>query len=78
VKSEPPDAPESDLPPALAQPARRGLAAAGIRQLAQLTALREADVKQLHGIGPNALAQLRRALAAHGLSFAGEQPDEEQ
>ena len=32
--------------------------------------LREADVKRLHGIGPNALDQLRRALHAKGLSFA--------
>jgi hypothetical protein len=40
--------------------------------------MREAEVKKLHGIGPNALAQLRRALAAHGLSFAAEQPDQDQ
>ena len=78
MKSDQPAAPESDLPPGLAQPALRGLAAAGIRQLAQLTAMREAEVKKLHGIGPNALAQLRRALAAHGLSFAAEQPDQDQ
>jgi hypothetical protein len=32
----------------------------------------EAEIKQLHGIGPNAVAQLRRALAAQGLSFAAE------
>jgi hypothetical protein len=31
-------------------------------------------VKQLHGIGPNALRALRQALAAKGLSFAGEKP----
>ena len=78
MKSDQPAAPESDLPPGLAQPAQRALAAAGIRQLAQLTALREAEVKQLHGIGPNAIAQLRRALAAQGLSFAGEQHDKDQ
>jgi uncharacterized protein YndB with AHSA1/START domain len=74
VRSDPPNAPESDLPAQLAQPARRALAAAGVQRLAQLTALREAEVTQLHGIGPNALAQLRHALAAQGLSFAAEQP----
>ena len=61
----------SNLPSELAQPARRALAGAGIQRLEQLTTYSEADVKQLHGIGPNALAQLRRALDARGLSFAG-------
>jgi hypothetical protein len=28
------------------------------------------EIKQLHGIGPNALKQLRAALQAKGLSFA--------
>ena len=61
---------ESDLPVELAAPARRALLGAGIFQLKQLTTLREAEVKQLHGIGPNALDQLRRALEVQGLSFA--------
>jgi hypothetical protein len=64
------DQPASDLPIELAQPARRALAAAGIQRLEQLTKLRETEVKQLHGTGPHALAQLRRALGAKGLSFA--------
>ncbi len=55
---------KSDLPDKLAQPARRALTAAGIQRLEQLTKLSEAEVKQLHGIGPNALKQLRQALAA--------------
>ena len=61
--------PTNDLPK-LAAPARRALAKAGIHSLAQLTKLSEADVKQLHGIGPNALEALRRALTENGLSFA--------
>jgi hypothetical protein len=65
---------KSDLPTQLSQPAQRALAGAGISQLRQLTRLSEAEVGQLHGIGPNALDQLRRALAANGLSFAGEKP----
>ncbi|HET9588503.1 MAG TPA: hypothetical protein VFO91_06910 [Anaerolineales bacterium] len=63
--------PESDLP-RLAQPAQRALASAGIRKLAQLTRFSEAEIKELHGIGPNALAAIRRALADQGLSFAEE------
>ena len=61
---------ESDLPIELAQPARRALVGAGYLRLELLTKLTEAEVKQLHGIGPKALDQLRRALRAKGLSFA--------
>jgi len=61
--------PESDLPK-LASPARRALAGAGIQRLEQLIKLSEEQLKQLHGIGPNALKQLHQALRAKGLSFA--------
>lgn len=61
---------ESDLPAGLAQPAQRALAGAGIQSLEELANFNQAEIKQLHGIGPNALAQLQRALAAKGLSFA--------
>ena len=77
MPKEPLDPRAGDLPPKLAQPARRALAAAGIHRVSQLTALREADIKQLHGIGPNAIGELRRALAAQGLAFAGEQAREQ-
>lgn len=59
---------ESDLP-WLAQPAQRALASAGIQRLEQLTKFSEAEIKQLHGMGPNALGKLRQALAEKGLSF---------
>ena len=59
---------ESDFPK-LAQPALRALAGAGIQRLEQLTGYSEAEVRQWHGIGPNALHQLRSALEAAGLSF---------
>ena len=62
----------SNLPGKLAQPARRALAAAGVQRLEQLTRFSEAEVMQWHGIGPNALKQLRSALEARGLSFARE------
>lgn len=58
----------TDLPK-LAAPAQRALAAANIQRLEQLTRFTEAEIKQLHGIGPNALDALRHALAAKGLSF---------
>jgi len=56
----------------LAQPAQRALAGAGYTQLEQLTQISEAELGKLHGIGPNALKQLRSALEARGLSFASE------
>ncbi len=62
---------ESDLPTELSRPARRALVGAGYRRLEQLDGLDESEVGGLHGVGPNTLGQLRRALAARGLSFAG-------
>jgi len=48
------------------------LSGAGSDRLEQLAKFSAAEIAQLHGIGPNALQQLRRALAANGLSFADE------
>jgi len=62
---------ESDLPSDLAAPAQRALVEAGYLRLEQLTKVSETELKQLHGIGPNAIKTLRRALEARGLSFAG-------
>ncbi len=56
----------------LARPAQRALAGAGYQRLEQLTQVPESQVADLHGIGPNALRQLREALAARGWSFAAE------
>ena len=64
--------PASDLPPKLGAPAERALANAGIKNLKQLTKFSETDIKNLHGVGPNALGKLRQALAERGLSFASE------
>lgn len=61
---------ESDLPTQLAKPARRALEGAGYLRLEQFTKLSEAEVLQLHGMGPKALEQIRKALIAKGLSFA--------
>jgi 3-methyladenine DNA glycosylase AlkD len=69
MKTQQPTQQISDFPK-LSAPAQRALANAGIKQLKQLTKFSEAEIKQLHGIGPNALDQLRRALGAKGLAFA--------
>lgn len=58
------------LPPRFAKPAVRALHNAGYTRLEQLTKATEAEIAVLHGIGPNALVQLREALGARGLSFA--------
>jgi DNA-directed RNA polymerase alpha subunit len=65
----------SDLPAELAAPAQRALAGAGIRRLEQLSEMSEAEVKQLHGIGKNAISQLQQALKDSGLSFAPGKPE---
>ena len=61
---------ESDLPAKLGAPAERALANAGIQTLKQLSKFSESEIKQLHGVGPNAFGKLHSALTAKGLSFA--------
>ena len=58
--------------PKLAKPAQRALQNAGLHKLEQLTSVSEAELLQLHGMGQNALGQLRQALAERGLSFRSE------
>ena len=58
----------NDLPKTSA-PAQRALTAAGITKLEQLTAVTEAEIMQLHGMGPKAVRILRETLKANGLSF---------
>lgn len=55
--------------PKMPAPAQRALASAGIANLKQLSKFTEAEIAQLHGMGPNALSKLREALKAEGLSF---------
>jgi hypothetical protein len=64
---------ETDLPK-LATPARRALIGAGYTRLERLTQVKESEVMQLHGMGPNAMEVLRRALEERGLSFRPEVP----
>ena len=55
--------------PKIGAPATRALEAAGYTQLEQLTKVTEAELGQLHGMGPKALRILRETLQAQGLSF---------
>ena len=61
---------ESQLSIKLAKPAQRALASAGYFQLEQFTKVSEAELLQLHGMGPKAVNEIRHALLAKGLSFA--------
>lgn len=54
----------------LAAPARRALVGAGLTTLEALARSSEAQVMQLHGMGPNAMGKLRASLKKAGLSFA--------
>jgi DNA-directed RNA polymerase alpha subunit len=54
----------------LAAPARRALVNAGITSFDDLAAWTQADVTQLHGMGPKALDTLIEAMGDAGVSFA--------
>jgi hypothetical protein len=56
--------------PKISKPANGALAHAGYTSLDQLTSVSEAEIADLHGMGPKGVRLLREALAAHGLSFA--------
>lgn len=60
--------PESDLPN-IGAPATRALTHAGYTTLKQLTKVSEAELAQLHGVGPKAVRILKETLKANGLSF---------
>lgn len=55
--------------PRLSAPATRALTAAGITTLGPLAKRRRADIAELHGVGPSALAALDDALDDAGLSY---------
>ncbi len=75
MKSE---TPTHDFPRQLAKPAVRALLGAGITKLQQLSQFTEAELSRLHGIGPNAVQQLRLALDQIGVSFKMNTPDEKR
>jgi hypothetical protein len=58
-----------DLPSDLSAPAYRALTDANISSLKQLSKYTEDDIRALHGIGPNAITKLMRALKEEHLDF---------
>ena len=70
---------EASAFPKIGSPATRALEAAGYSHLEQLTNITEAELGQLHGMGPKALVILRESLKEKGLSFkAGTENDAPQ
>ncbi|WP_144900395.1 RNA polymerase alpha subunit C-terminal domain-containing protein [Luteimonas cucumeris] len=61
--------PEAGFLSELAAPARRALESKGIATLSQLAKHTEAQVLELHGMGPSSMPKLKDALKAKGLSF---------
>jgi len=55
--------------PKIGAPAARALESAGYSHIEQLTKITEAELGQLHGMGPKALGILRETLKGKGLSF---------
>ncbi|WP_068774929.1 DNA-binding protein [Paenibacillus sp. FJAT-26967] len=60
----------TDLPAGLSKPALRALRGAGLSTLEQFSKMTEAEVLQLHGMGPKGIELIRLALADKGKSFA--------
>ncbi|MCK6568995.1 MAG: hypothetical protein L6Q45_15040 [Anaerolineales bacterium] len=64
----PQKSPSSNLPN-IGAPATRALLAEGYTTLKQLTKVTEAELLQLHGVGPRAIRILKEAFKAKGWSF---------
>ena len=64
------DAIRNAFPKGIAAPALRALVAADLTNLKSLTKVTEAELAQLHGMGPKAISLLKAALKEDGLSFA--------
>ncbi|SET59084.1 Helix-hairpin-helix domain-containing protein [Stigmatella erecta] len=64
-----PDAEREDSLPNIGNSALRALARAGITRLSQVARRSQAELSQLHGVGPKALGILETSLAERGLSF---------
>ena len=59
----------SKLPAGIGRPALRALTAAGATSLHELCRFSEANLRQMHGVGPRALSLLKDALAREGLAL---------
>lgn len=61
--------PETGFLSELGAPARRALEGKGLTTLSKLARHTEAQILELHGIGPSSMPKLRKALEAKGLAF---------
>lgn len=55
--------------PKIGKPAERALANAGIKSMAQLARHSEAELLELHGMGPKAMGILKAEMKKTGLRF---------
>lgn len=62
------------MPDGLPAPALRALLNEKITTLKQLAKHTEAEIKDLHGMGPNAIKKLKAALRRHRLAFRKTKP----
>jgi hypothetical protein len=69
MKAKQPAKPTNEFAEGLSQPALRALEAGGYTKLEQLTKVTEAEVANLHGMGPKGIRLLNSALQAKGWSF---------
>lgn len=60
---------KGDFPDKLSAPALRALLSAKIHNLKQLSGHTEAEILELHGMGPGSMPVLKKALKAKKLSF---------
>lgn len=63
---------DSGFPADLSRPALRVLQGAGYTRLEELAKVTEGELGKLHGMGPNGVRALKRALAERGLAFKEE------
>lgn len=61
--------PDTDFPFSIGRPAGGALKHAGYFRLKQLSKLTEAELLQMHGVGPKAVGILRELLKEKGMSF---------
>ncbi len=61
--------PEQDFLATVSAPARRALEREGLTTLIKLSRQTEAEILQLHGVGPSAIPKLRKALEGAGLKL---------
>lgn len=65
-RAEAADPREGDLPPRIGRPATRALYGAGLTTLDLVATRSEAELLELHGVGPSAVRTLEEALAERG------------